>query len=252
MDPCAFDLTHYRELLEAARTGGYDWASFDRPPRVGDVFLRHDVDLSLEAALEMARLEHELGVRATYFLMTEGGFYNLDSHVGHNAQRQLRQWGHAVGLHAVYPRAELDGRFDKLIAWHNPDPSFMSQPVGGAINVMEEPYFTAGHYRSDSNPVLARGCSDDELAAGELEWLQILIHPRSGCTRDRRCARRWSPCSTPSARYLRWACGRDRIDLVVTILVTAAGAPGAAAPCAACAKTGSARCGSSAPTCRSA
>jgi hypothetical protein len=174
---CAFDLAHYRELLEAAQTSGYDWASFDRLPRGGDVFLRHDVDLSLEAALEMARLEHELGVRATYFLMTESGFYNLDSQVGRYAHRQLRQWGHAVGLHAVYPRAELDRRFDKVIAWHNPDPEYMSQPVGGAVNVMEEPYFAPGRYRSDSNRHWRDGCPHDELAAGAFEWLQLLVHP---------------------------------------------------------------------------
>ena len=177
MSDCAFDLAHYRELLDAAQAGGYDWASFDRHPRKGDIFLRHDVDLSIEAALEMARIEHELGVRATYFLMTESGFYNLDSHVGKYAQRQLRQWGHAVGLHAVYPRAELDGRFDKVIAWHNPDPEFMTQPIGGAVNVMEEPYFTPGHYRSDSNQHWREGCPHEELRGGKFEWLQLLVHP---------------------------------------------------------------------------
>ena len=67
---CTLDLAHYRGLLESARTAGYDWASFDRHPRRGDLFLRHDVRISLEAALEMARVEHELGVRATYLLMT--------------------------------------------------------------------------------------------------------------------------------------------------------------------------------------
>jgi hypothetical protein len=177
MGACAFDLNHYGELLEAARSGGYEWASFDRHPRTGDVFLRHDVDLSLEAALELARLEHELGARATYFLMTDSVFYNLDSHVGQHVQRQLRQWGHAVGLHAVYPRAELDGRFDRVIAWHNPDPEYMSEPVLGAVNVMEAPYFTPGHYRSDSNQHWREGCPHEALARGELEWLQLLVHP---------------------------------------------------------------------------
>ena len=42
---CDFSLEHYRELLEAAKTGGYRFAGFDRPPEQGDLFLRHDVDL---------------------------------------------------------------------------------------------------------------------------------------------------------------------------------------------------------------
>ena len=32
---CAFDLAHYRELLEAAQAGGYRFAFFDRPPEAG-------------------------------------------------------------------------------------------------------------------------------------------------------------------------------------------------------------------------
>ena len=174
---CAFDLAHYRVLLDAAQAGGYRWAGFDRLPEPGDVFLRHDVDLSLEAALEMGRVEHEVGVRATYLLMTESVFYNLDSPVGLQTQRQLRQWGHAVGLHAVYPRAELDERFDSVIAWHNPDPEYMKEPIVGAVNVMESPYFTPGHYRSDSNGHWREGCPHDELRAGTLEWAQLLVHP---------------------------------------------------------------------------
>ncbi|HSP71754.1 MAG TPA: hypothetical protein VLN26_05245, partial [Gaiellaceae bacterium] len=65
---CEFSLRHYEELVRAAQEGGYRFACFDREPREGDLLLRHDVDLSLEAALELARVEAEAGARATYFL----------------------------------------------------------------------------------------------------------------------------------------------------------------------------------------
>lgn len=174
MGACAFDLTHYRELLAA---GDYSWATFDREPRAGDLFLRHDVDLSLDAALAMARIEQELGAHATYFLMTESRFYNLDSHAGRDAIAELRELGHAVGLHAVYPNARVDERFDPVIAWHNPDPGYMSEPIDRAVNVMQSPWFTPGHYRSDSNHHWREGCPHDELASGALDWLQLLVHP---------------------------------------------------------------------------
>src|SRR5438105_3391311 len=102
---CSFDLDHYAELLEAARAGGFRWARFDHPPAEHDLFLRHDVDLSLEGALDMARIEHDLDVHATYFLMTESVFYNLQSKAGERTIRQLRNWGHAIGLHAIHPHA---------------------------------------------------------------------------------------------------------------------------------------------------
>jgi len=74
---CEFSLGHYRELLRTGREGGYRFAFFEAPPAPGDLIVRHDVDLSLEAAVEMAELEAEEGVATTYLLMTRSVFYNL-------------------------------------------------------------------------------------------------------------------------------------------------------------------------------
>jgi hypothetical protein len=174
---CAFDLDHYRELLEAAKTGGYRFAFFDHEPADGDLLLRHDVDLSLDAALRLAELEAEAGAQATYFLMTRSVFYNLASPEGERALARLRELGHRVGLHALHPHLELDDRFDPIVAWHNPDPEFMREPLVGAVNVMQAPYFDPDHYRSDSNQHWRSGCPHEDLAAGSFEWLQLLTHP---------------------------------------------------------------------------
>jgi hypothetical protein len=174
---CAFDLEHYRELLAAADAGGYRYAFFDREPEAGDLLLRHDVDLSLDGAVRLAELEAEAGARATYFLMTRSVFYNLASPEGERALQRLRELGHRVGLHALHPHLDLDQRFDRVVAWHNPDPQFMREPLDGAVNVMQAPWFDPDHYRSDSNQHWRSGCPHEELAAGRLEWLQLLTHP---------------------------------------------------------------------------
>jgi len=174
---CRFDLEHYRELLAAARAGGYGFAFFDAEPGPGVVLLRHDVDLSLDAALRMAELEAELEAPATYFLMTRSVFYNLASPEGEKMVGRLRELGHRVGLHAVHPHVDLDERFDPLVAWHNPDPDFMSAPLDGIANVMEPRFFAPERYRSDSNQHWRHGCPHDDLAAGRFEWLQLLTHP---------------------------------------------------------------------------
>jgi hypothetical protein len=174
---CAFDLGHYRELLDAARAGGYRPAFFDREPGDGDLLLRHDVDLSLDAALRLAALEAELDWPATYFLMTESVFYNLASREGERALARLRELGHRVGLHAVWPRAAADGRFEPVLAWHNPDPEYMSAPVGSLANVMEPRFFTPATYRSDSNQRWRSGCPHEALARGDFPRLQLLTHP---------------------------------------------------------------------------
>jgi hypothetical protein len=174
---CSFNLEHYEEILEAGRTGGYRFARFGDVPERGEIYLRHDVDLSLDAALRMAELEAAHDVQTTYLLMTESVFYNLASSEGVGAIARLRELGHAVGLHAVYPNVELDGRFDPVVSWHNPDPERMAKAIPGAINVYGEPYFDRPTYRSDSNQHWRSGCPHEELRGGGFPWLQILIHP---------------------------------------------------------------------------
>ena len=174
---CRFDLEHYAEILEAGKAGGYRFAFFGEAPERGDIYLRHDIDLSLDAALRMAELEAEHGVFATYLLMTKSVFYNLASSEGVDAIERLRELGHGVGLHAVYPDVELDDRFDPVVSWHNPDPEKMSAPIPGALNVYAQPYFDRPSYRSDSNQHWRSGCPHEELRGGGFPWLQILVHP---------------------------------------------------------------------------
>jgi hypothetical protein len=174
---CDFSLEHYRELLEAAQAGGYRFAGFDRPPRAGDLILRHDVDLSLDAAVRMAEVEAAAGAWSTWFLMTRSVFYNLGSAEGERAIAALRELGGRVAHHAVWPHVDLDERFEATVAWHNPDPEFMTGAIDGATNVMAAPWFDPDRYRSDSNQRWRHGCPHEELTAGRFEWLQLLVHP---------------------------------------------------------------------------
>src|SRR5256885_9876379 len=135
---CRFDLTHYSELLEAATAGGYRWAGFERPPERGDLLLRHDVDLSLTAAIAMAEVEAEAGAWSTCFLMTRAVFYTLVSREGERAIARLRALGGRIAHHAVWPHVDLDESFgfEPVVAWHNPESGYMTEPIAGATNVM--------------------------------------------------------------------------------------------------------------------
>lgn len=63
------------------------------------LFLRHDVDVSLSAALKMAKIEHEIGVKSTYFVLVSSRHYN--SFDGKNSKiiKQISELGHELGLH---------------------------------------------------------------------------------------------------------------------------------------------------------
>ena len=210
---CDFSLEHYRQLLAAAQRGGYRWAGFDRPPEPGDLILRHDVDLSLDAAVRMAEVEADAGAWSTWFLMTRSVFYNLDSHEGEAAIERLRALGHRVAHHAVWPHVDLDERFDPVVAWHNPDPEYMQLPIDGATGAMTAPFFDPAHYRSDSNRHWRSGCPHETLARGEPSWMQMLTHPEiwvyPGATMGETMRAFLAADSASRLEHLR----NDRIDL---------------------------------------
>jgi hypothetical protein len=62
------------------------------------VGLRHDVDESLESALELGRLEHARGLRATYFVLHTAPYWSRPGLVA--ALRTLQDdYGHEIGWH---------------------------------------------------------------------------------------------------------------------------------------------------------
>jgi hypothetical protein len=125
----------------------------------------------------MAEVEAEEGAHATYFLMRRSVFYNLASLEGEAAVEKLRELGHVIAHHAVFPHTDLDPRFEPVFTWHNPDPEFLEMEVAGATNAMRPPFFDPDHYRSDSNQHWRHGCPHEELRDGRFEWLQLLTHP---------------------------------------------------------------------------
>ena len=232
---CSFSLDHYRELLAAARGGGYRFAHFDRaaaprrppaPPRRRPLARRSAAD---------GRARGRGGASATYFLMTESVFYNLASSEGVAALARLRELGHRVGLHAVYPHAVLDERLRPRRRLAQPRPRVHDGARRGrrqrhAGGVLRPDRPTAPTRTSTGAPAArtrscgaapSRGCSSSRT-------------PRSGSTR----APRWGEtmrAMLDAERERRLAqLADDRIDLYVslrpiTVLVSASGAPGTAA-----------------------
>jgi hypothetical protein len=65
-------------------------------------FWRHDVDVSLAAAVKMARFAEVAGVQSTFFLNPRCDFYNLFSREGEQAVEAIVDAGHKLGVHVDY------------------------------------------------------------------------------------------------------------------------------------------------------
>lgn len=106
----------YRRLLQAMLDAGLapvlhrEYAAKRDMKNI--LLLRHDVDSDLEAAVSMAAIEFQMGVRATYFLLPPGDYGRKSNYYGriafgrvwHSrkllaAVRRLLGYGHEVGLH---------------------------------------------------------------------------------------------------------------------------------------------------------
>ena len=159
------------------------------------LILRHDVDGSLEAALKMARIDNDLEIRSTFFVMFSYKFYNILEKEDLAMLREISKLGHEIGLHydiAVYRDygRDLEQTLKKeielleylvdsrvlSIACHNPsinkDDPFLG--LRGYINAYNSKY--CENYTSDS---CRAWCLKDlsRLLNSNLRRVQLLIHP---------------------------------------------------------------------------
>lgn len=91
----------YLGILTFAQEKGYRLCRIDEAAASEErtMILRHDIDFSVDLAFEMARLEADIGARATYFFMTTSEYYNVFSEPYREILRQIVSLGHEVGLH---------------------------------------------------------------------------------------------------------------------------------------------------------
>jgi hypothetical protein len=97
-----FTVAHYREILERSLELGYAFSTFAEHESVQSqrlLLMRHDIDLSLENCLRFARIEHELGVRATYFVRVHGRMFNPFEYRSYRSLQEIEALGHELGLH---------------------------------------------------------------------------------------------------------------------------------------------------------
>jgi hypothetical protein len=99
-----FSRKGYGELLSGLRDAGYSFCGYEEiegclREKQSFVVLRHDIDLSLRSALEIARIEYEQGARATYFVLFRSPFYNILSRSNMQIMQEIHHYGHQIATH---------------------------------------------------------------------------------------------------------------------------------------------------------
>lgn len=138
----------------------------------------------------MAELEAELGVIATFYVMTQSPYYNPWSWEGIEALRQIRRCGHRIGLHldldlardaaprwwsvsiaAEDEQQRLPGIVSNALSFHCPPSCLLWADVPG-FDSAYAPHWEH-RYLSDSRGLFAFGDPEDH----DVRPLQINLHP---------------------------------------------------------------------------
>ncbi|HKP37799.1 MAG TPA: hypothetical protein VJT71_13160 [Pyrinomonadaceae bacterium] len=213
-----FTYEHYRHILRSAQENGYEFISF---PRLKDYrqneqrvcLLRHDCDNDLTAAAKLARIEEEMGVRSTYFLMLRSAMYNLLSLPNAELVREIIGRGHWIGLHfdevpyanatperikeyVDEERARVSTEFGApvdVVSFHQPSARVLQNELKlNCINTYNREDVEGAYYLSDSNTVLKEGCPSNLFKAAVHTRLQLLLHPEWWTEKEMPLQEKWN------------------------------------------------------------
>lgn len=203
-----FTYDYYKKLLLTIKDN-FNICSFAEIPQQlkdlnksskSNILVRHDIDLDLEKAYEMAKIENELGIPACYMIMTNSPFYSLNDKVSQEYLQQIQELGHEIALHYDLNdniktndildnnvQADIDnsikmienviGKTVKSISFHRPIPELINGPlyVNGCVNAYAKELM--GWYLSDSKGRWREGEPSLKLSEPTKPLLQFLVHP---------------------------------------------------------------------------
>lgn len=178
IEKCEFSFEHFGFIISQLKKNGHEFVQFTEEPKSDRyIYLRHDVDRSLEKAAAMAALEQSLGVRATYFVRLHSRYYNCFSFPGLIALRNIMKAGHEIGLHTeFYDVAKVLG--DDGPAVFAREKRILEEIIERPVRVFS-PHRTTGstntdeivkrlHTLSNANQML---CTFDERFQGDVKYI---------------------------------------------------------------------------------
>ena len=189
-----FSLQKYKTLIfnltNAGLAPSIEW---DKHTSRNTLFLRHDVDFSVDFAHTLAKLEFQLGIQSTYFFMLTSNMYNLMSPENKKLVNNIKEMGHKLSIHfdpTAYDALEyfknekmlFERVFDvevDIASIHRSGQFLQNNNVSlcGVPQTYNDIYFTKMKYISDSGGRNVEPQINNYLKGSREQGLQLLIHP---------------------------------------------------------------------------
>ena len=183
----------YRDILNTLLERGYVTSRFDQP-RTADLtlYLRHDIDLSVEKALRIAHIEHSHGVNSNFFCQFDSEVYNLWTEKNRQALVEIAEMGHLVGLHINEDLIGIDEKsisrtidwfsstifpVSKVFSFHRPTKAAINARYVKLTSCYDAEFFKPQQYCSDAARNLDFFSKLDHLSLNASNIIQWLTHP---------------------------------------------------------------------------
>lgn len=154
------------------------------------VILRHDVEVSVNNALELAKIDYSLGISSTFFLLTSS-VYNIFSPITAQQIKKIISLGHDIGLHydaSTIKKNEPKAFFEQLIyiiesffdikiyavSEHCPMRNNSKIQFTGYLNAYSKRFMEEYKYLSDSNQAYREAVITEHL--NDFDKFQLLLH----------------------------------------------------------------------------
>lgn len=194
-----FTFESYEELLNTFFEHGYEFCQYKNIDNFEKgVILRHDIDFSPSRATKVAKIEQDMGIKSTYFILLSTGFYNVFSLDVKKKIYEILNMGHQIGLHFDEQKYEMSsfnqmkeyvynevGILEKAldtkietVSMHRPSQGILDASIefDGLINSYTSKYFKEMKYLSDSR-MCWRENPFSAISSGEHNKIHILTHP---------------------------------------------------------------------------
>ncbi|MFB9274559.1 hypothetical protein [Cohnella cellulosilytica] len=199
-----FTYTNYIHVLQNALQKRYKFVSFREMVENQKIYekkiiLRHDIDISLEKAHRMAKLEAYLNIKSIYFIMVSSEFYNVSSPSSKDILTEIVAMGHEIGLHfdnTAYKYQDLDEMRSLIfreaallesivntditaVSFHRPSREILEQNLNlnPMVNAYNHVFFNEIKYISDSRKTWIEKSIDEVINEDQYSKIQLLIHP---------------------------------------------------------------------------
>ena len=198
-----YSIENYKRIIQTLLEENYsfcDFFSIGTREEKFKVVVRHDIDFSPQMALELAKIENDIGITTTYSVLLRSQIYNALSFWTKDIIDQIHNLGHQIILHYsvirdIPPKEQLADfvrkDFDifikefhyaqKAFAWHTPPEYFRNDgydqcEAEGLVNVCSSKFVKAVSYFSDSN--LRHSVPKFiEIIKSKHSHLHLLFHP---------------------------------------------------------------------------